>query len=167
MKVVFLDIDGVLNTHEELHPEVLCGTLHRDKVDRLNGVLRITSARLVLSSAWRYLIHRGEMNLTGMEWLLRSHGVLAGRLIGITRADTMMPPKWDGSTPWPVEHDRGKQIAEFLETFTGVLGVPCSGYVVLDDLDLGIRAAKHPLVHVDPGLGLTDDDAKQAECWLS
>lgn len=162
MNILFLDIDGVLNTHEPLHPEVMCGTLHRDKVDRLNMLLRTTDARIVLSSAWRYIVHRGEATLTGLEWLLRSHGVLAGRLIGITRPDTKMPAEWDGSTLWPVENERGQQIAEFL----GVIGTNCSSYVVLDDLDLGIRAARHPFVLVDPQIGLTDDDVKQAECWL-
>jgi len=160
MKAIFLDIDGVLNTHEELHPDVMSGTLHTDKVDRLNRLMRNTGARLVISSAWRYLIHRGDMKLSGLDWLLRSHGVMAHRLLGITRQDSIHDRK-----PWP--NERGQQISDFLKTFTGTVGMPCTGYVVIDDLDLGIREAKHPLVLVDPGMGLTDDDVLQAECWLN
>ena len=47
LKLLFLDIDGVLNEHELLHPEVMCGTFHRDKVERLNRVLRETGAKIV------------------------------------------------------------------------------------------------------------------------
>jgi hypothetical protein len=89
LKLLFLDIDGVLNAREELDPDVNCGTFHRDKVDRLNRVLRKTGAKIVVSSAWRYLINRAEMTIEGFDWLLRSHGVIAGRLHGITRKDTV------------------------------------------------------------------------------
>ena len=66
MSILFLDIDGVLNTHEN-DPEVMCGQIHRDKVQLLNGVLRDTGARIVLSSAWRYSIYRNEATLMGLE----------------------------------------------------------------------------------------------------
>jgi hypothetical protein len=88
IKLLFLDIDGVLNAHES-DPDVLCGPIFRDKVRLLNRILRATDAKVVLSSAWRYIVHRGEATLQGMDWLLRSHGMLANRLIGVTRPDTM------------------------------------------------------------------------------
>lgn len=159
VNLLFLDIDGVLNAHEPLCPEVLCGRIHADKVGRLNRVLRSTDARIVLSSAWRYIIHRAEMNLGGMEWLLRSHGIIAGRLIGITRPDTMMPTTFDGRPEnWPVENERGRQIHDWLidNRNDADFGSP---YVVVDDLDLGISVAGHPFVHVNGAIGLTDHDA--------
>jgi hypothetical protein len=153
-RLLFLDIDGVLNAHE-YDPDVLCGQIHRDKVQLLNGVLRATGARLVLSSAWRYIVHRGEANLAGMEWLLRSHGILAGRLAGITPPDTMIPADmgFDGKW-WPAEMERGTQIAAFLARHG-----PHDGYAVVDDMDLGITAAGHPFVQTDGLTGLTPDDA--------
>ena len=167
VKFLFLDIDGVLNAHEYV-PEVGCGQIHPDKVARLNRVLVATDAKIVLSSAWRYLCHRNEMNLTGLGWLLRSHGVLKDRLIGITQPDTMrsnahIPSYAYSGVPssWPVGDERGQQIHHWLKTFSN--GCYMSGaevsYAVVDDLDLGITAAGHPFVQTDGAVGLTDADA--------
>jgi hypothetical protein len=150
--IVFLDIDGVLNCHES-DPEALCGQIHKDKVDRLNRILRETGAMIVLSSAWRYLVHRGEMNEAGMDWLLRSHGVIAERLAGITEADSMIPNggAYNGKPcDWPVENERGRQITRWLDAHGR------RPYVVLDDMDLGITEAAHPFVDTFPDVGLTD-----------
>jgi hypothetical protein len=155
--ILFLDVDGVLNCHEH-DPDVLCGQIHPDKVDRLNRVLRVTGAKIVLSSAWRYLIHRGEMNLQGFEWLLRSHRVLAGRLVGITAPDTMTRAMYDGDpTTWtPAPNERGPQISRWLEQNGGRTG---RRYAVVDDLDLGITAEGHPFVKTVGDVGLTEADA--------
>ena len=153
MRVIFLDIDGVLNTHD-FCPRAQCGPIHRDKVDRLNFVIATTGSKVVLSSAWRYLVHRGEMNLVGLDWLLRSHGIVSGCLIGITRTDTMVErPHWDGSTPWPVSNERGDQIRDWLVANT------VERFVAVDDLDLGISAAGIPLVRTQGNRGLTDDES--------
>lgn len=157
--LLFLDIDGVLNAHE-FDPEVMCGQIHRDKVELLNRILRATDARVVLSSAWRYIVHRGEATLTGMEWLLRSHGMLADRLIGITRPDTMRTGLgYDGEPPmWPVPNERGQQISDWLAKHAA-RGCP---HVAIDDLDLGITDAGHVLIRTTGTIGLTDDDATRA-----
>jgi hypothetical protein len=162
LKILFLDIDGVLNAHE-WDPDVLCGQIHRDKVQLLNGVLRATGARVVLSSAWRYIVHRGEANLAGMDWLLRSHGLLANRLVGVTRPDTMRAdPNYTGEPKsWPVHNERGQQIADWLAVMVGTVGVPHTGYAVVDDMDLGITAAGHPFVQTDGDCGLTPEDASR------
>lgn len=156
MKPLFLDIDGVLNGHE-FDPAVMCGQIHPDKVARLNRVLVATDCRIVLSSAWRYLVHRGEMNLRGMEWLLRSHGVLADRLVGITRADLMIRVVYDGQpATWPHTNERGHQISDWL---MGDNRWTCQPYAVVDDMDLGISEAGHPFVMTDGKVGLTVADA--------
>lgn len=152
MNVVFADIDGVLNTHSF---NMLAGsnTIDRDKMTWLNIICVQSRAKIVLTSAWRYHIHRNEMNLSGLSWMLRTHGLHSDLLIGVTRADTMIDRK-------PVENERGKQIQDYLDTFVGLHGVPITKYVVIDDLDLGITAAGHPFVKVEPG-GLTYWDAIQ------
>lgn len=156
MKALFLDVDGVLNCHE-FSPDVMCGRIHADKVAMLNLVLRLTGAKVVLSSAWRYIVFRGEANLMGMEWLLRSHGFLADRLIGVTRADTMRTDFAYTGEPssWPVHNERGRQITDWLAE-----NGPVERYAVLDDLDLGIRDAGHPLVQTNGKIGLQLADAE-------
>lgn len=163
MKLIFLDVDGVLNTHEELHPEVLCGQIHKDKVEKLNRILRETDAKIVLSSAWRYLVHRGEMNMQGFDWLLRSHGVLANRLVGITREDTLRESKEFDGKHWPLHNERGQQISEWIVRNwmpENPNGIP--KYVVIDDLDLGISEARHPFILIDSICGLHDEDVEKA-----
>lgn len=151
MKLIFLDIDGVLNDHK-IPEGVHCGQIHSQKVTLLNRVLRFTGAQIVLSSAWRYIVHRGEANLEGMSWLLQSHGLLAGKLVGITRMDTE-PQNWDGRPEsWVASPERGQQITEYLAQH------PCERYVVVDDLDLGITAAGHPFVKTNGTRGLTLGD---------
>lgn len=158
-KFIFLDLDGVLNTHD-FCPVAESGTLHRDKVQLLNNVLTVTDARIVLSSAWRYLVHRGDLKLAGLNWLLRSHGIMAGRLVGITRPDTMERWQPGDNTParvHPVHDERGAQITDWLRVNHPN---PATSYAVVDDMDLGIRAAGHPFVQTDTHVGLTPDDAE-------
>lgn len=155
MKLIFLDVDGVLNTHEPLCPHVMCGQIHDDKAALLKGVLLATGAKIVLSSAWRYLVHRGEMNLVGINWLFRSHGLPHESIVGITRMDTMQREAWDGSKPWPVNNERGQQIHDWL--IDNISGDAC--YAVIDDMDLGIVAAGHPFVQTDGKVGLTNFEA--------
>jgi hypothetical protein len=157
--LIFLDIDGVLNGHE-YDPEIMCGEIHRDKVQLLNHILRQTGAKVVLSSAWRYIIHRREATLAGMDWLLRSHGMLANRLIGCTREDTMRTdPNYSGTpNSWPVHDESGQQITDWLQQN----GLPETRYIAIDDLDLGITDSGHPLVLTDGKKGLTAGDATKA-----
>ena len=161
MKIIFLDIDGVLNAHE-FDEDILCGQFHKDKVQLLNHVLRATDARIVLSSAWRYLLFREEMTLLGLEWLLRSHGVLANRLIGITRKDTMSKPhitSYSGIPhEWPLANERGEQISDWLKYCPE--NYKPTKYAAIDDIDLGIRP-HHPLVLTDGSVGMTQADAEE------
>jgi HAD domain in Swiss Army Knife RNA repair proteins len=157
--LIFLDIDGCLNNHT-VHPDVKCGEIHPEKVMLINTLMKHTGANFVLSSAWRYFIYRGEMNLAGLEWLLRSHGFLADRLLGIARADRDVPrPPYNGvPSNWQHTHERGQQITDWLTQFAPHK----PPYVVIDDLDLGISAAGHPFVETDGAIGLTAADTVEA-----
>lgn len=141
MKLLFLDIDGVLNTYD-MGPETGSAPIHPDKVNRLNYILRVTGAQVVISSAWRWVIHNGHMDLIGFDWLLRSHGVHANRIHGITRKDD----------PYNPADDRGHLITEYLAQHK------CEKYCVVDDLDLSITLCGHPFVQTVSSLGLTHID---------
>lgn len=159
MRLIFLDIDGVLNGHNYCD-RAKSSRLEPHLVQRLNTILEVTGANVVLSSAWRYLVHRGEMNVAGIEWLLRSHGMLAGRLVGITQPDTMIRSAYNGDpNTWPVVNERGEQIVAFIRQWKGE---PIERFVAIDDLDLGISRAGVPLVQTDGTRGLTDYDVESA-----
>ncbi len=147
MKVLFLDIDGVLNDHT-YREDVDSTTMDPRNVYYLNEILReVPDLKIVVSSAWRYLVHRGAMSLKGFESLLRTHWITCkDRLVGLTRLD---------ATP---AEPRGGQILEW------ILGSPepVTAWVVLDDLDLDLGANQWRFVRTNGKKGLRDEDAKRA-----
>jgi hypothetical protein len=145
-RVLFLDIDGVLNGHEYDPLAASCG-LRPDCVARLNRVLDETGCEVVLSSAWRYMVLMGALTLSGFGYLLRTHGVrnLGTRLVGTTGLDTQ--------TEDPTE--RGRLIVAWLMEQVGVAQA-----VVVDDMPiLGPETAHLDFVQTDGKTGLTDADA--------
>ena len=86
MKLIYLDIDGVLNAHQYSQGALSC-LVDKGHVDLLNEVLAI-GAEIVISSAWRYMILEGSMSLQGFEYMLRTHGVhCPRRVVGLTGRD--------------------------------------------------------------------------------
>jgi hypothetical protein len=84
MKILFLDIDGVLN-HQmyESHHET------GDSLDprctyQLTRVIKATDCKLVISSTWRLNIIGGDFSLYGFETMLSACGVKGARVIGYT-----------------------------------------------------------------------------------
>lgn len=139
--IIFLDIDGVLNNHS-FSDESQSSSILPPCVVRLNRILIETGARIVLCSAWRYMILGKAMTISGFDYLLRTHGVLSGRLIGHTPADEDVT-------------DRGWQIQGWLDANGYSVN---HSYVVIDDLDCKI----HPQVQPHGDVGLTDADADKA-----
>lgn len=142
-KLLFLDIDGVLNGHQK-NPAGVCG-IDPYCAELLNHIIEVTDCQLVITSAWRYLIHSGSMTTTGFERMLQTHGVKAyKRIAGLTRTDADVSDK----------HERGKQISDWLRRKN------CIYCVVDDDGELGIPEAGHPFVKVNGknGIGWTDTE---------
>lgn len=54
MKVIFLDIDGVLNCNQTPNPRKFPFIVDPVLLDRLKRLLELTDAKVVLSSNWRY-----------------------------------------------------------------------------------------------------------------
>lgn len=141
--VIFLDIDGVLNDHRP-HKSGYCGTTRRC-VGYFNQILRQTPAKIVVSSAWRYLILKGEMTIGGFSSMLLTHGVECHeRVIGTTCLDEEIEV-------------RGLQIRHWLNENGGD-----RRYVVLDDMNLGITDCGHPFVRTMGSIGLNRCDANLA-----
>jgi hypothetical protein len=153
-RIIFLDIDGVLNRHE-LQASGYAGMLP-ECVQSLNRIIDATDADIIISSAWRYLIEPSCMTIKGFICLMQSHGVKTWsdekqrhRVIARTRDDSK-----DHHSDY-IRDERGEQILEWIEQNDHVM----SRIVVIDDLDLGISQTCLPFVQTVGSAGLTDQDA--------
>ena len=159
MRLIFLDIDGVLNGHEKF-PNGYCG-IRFDCAARLNRILEeVPNARLVISSAWRYMVLKSDMTINGFEYLLMACGVDAkGKLHGVTAVD----PSQTALKHWEQQDGllwRAVQIRDYLST------APLYNrdhFLVLDDLPIPVPR----LIQTDGTKGLTDADAEKAIKLLS
>jgi len=149
--LIFMDIDGCLNNHNT-HPIIKCNTIEPLLAQRFNQILWRTNANFVVSSAWRYMVLGGGMTLDGFRYMLQSHWIDANRIIGITRKDVSSETM-----------DRGAQITEWLSANASRFN---GKYLVIDDMDLGISAAKLNFLHIDGTVGLTASDVEKAVSQL-
>ena len=154
MKIVFLDIDGCLNSHDYYMSDRCTGNLHGQEGDidplcaeRINKICHETGAKIVLSSDWRinwpYCIDRIERG-----------GVEKGLII-----DKTPEHGW-------IEHcgkdfldytSRGSEIEDWLFNHS-----ECEGYVIIDDRKDFMENQQSNFVHVNPMRGLDDDDVNFA-----
>jgi len=154
MKVIFLDIDGVLNSDRSifaLHMREIKEGQYRynylvSKTDPiavaiLNKIIKETNAKIVVSSANRKVF---GMEIAGV---LSDMGV-EGEVIGIT-----------GTTG----RNRGSEIADWLKfnqmSFSGDL---TKNYVILDDSNDMLLSQQENFVRVNPEMGLSFNDMRKA-----
>src|SRR6266536_1359296 len=156
--IIFLDIDGVLNTHEQnqlwIRSLARCHSIDRNCMENLNQIIVATGSHCVLTSSWRYQIgglrplHPREEDrgsLKSFEFMLRTHGFPEGRLVNFPCRDEEIV-------------GRGNQIQHYLDSISNVLP-----YVVLYDLSPELESMNnHPLVTTNCHIGLTDTDAERA-----
>jgi hypothetical protein len=150
--VLFLDIDGVLNDHE-FNWGASSNTLKKECVDQLNRILDNTNCVIVLSTAWRYMIHRGAMTLVGFSYLLRTHGVHLGSRI--PRLVDLLPMDTGSTNPG----ERSELILEWLKAHGA--GRP---WAAVDDMALPNLGER--FVRTDGAVGLTDDNTDALIGWL-
>ena len=168
MKVVFLDIDGVLNNSSTYSNDAPWrhedGERLRVPVDptcmtRLNRLLAETGAKVVISSSWRLFARYEDLGPA-----LARYG-LVGDVIGET-PDLVNDPAWleawrtrEGA-PFHYERiERGMEIAEWLKAHPEV-----TEFVILDDCS-DMAELRPWLVLTDPVTGLDDPDVERA-LWL-
>jgi hypothetical protein len=146
--LIFLDIDGVLNTHEQNRAGssglARCHPVDRQCVSHLAHIIDETGASCVLTSSWRYRI-TNDSGLEAFEFMLRTHGFPESALIGYTCRDEEISM-------------RGRQIRAWIERENLI-----APYVVIDDLDPSQEfMGFHPLVTTNCHVGLTREDAEEA-----
>lgn len=154
-KLIFLDIDGVLNGHDYDVGAQSTRIQYRCIV-QLNRVIKATNAKIVLSSAWRYMLLKTKkskpaMTLLGFRYLMRTHGTCGFDLIGTTASDE------EFGFPDPDDSRRAKQIKRWLKenNFKGQ-------YVCIDDEDHGFEKMRMPFVQTNGKWGLSRRNANEA-----
>jgi len=146
MKIIFLDIDGVLRVIPKDFDKY-GGDFHETFIDNLRNIIQKTEAYIVISASMRTF---GLSYMIKM-WKYRNY---PGEIIGIT--------------PSSEERHRGKEIKFWLDNCID----PIESYVILDDdtdmlleqLNHFVKTSdnKHHKESIDIGYGLTKECAEQA-----
>lgn len=150
MKVLFLDIDGVLNNDEttDKTPSGFTG-VDMILVQRLQHLIEATSAKIVLSSTWKeewnkdkHLCHPDGQYLSEK---LKDCGLIIEDKIS------------DG-----VLSHRGLQIKEYLDKHKHI-----TSYAIVDDFNFDfadVSDLKRHFIQTNKSIGLTDEDVN---CLIS
>lgn len=148
MKIIFLDFDGVLNSHKWVKAnEHLLNSqtlfmhtdVDREAVARVDRLCKETGAKVVVSSTWRLF-----NSLERLQEILKNHG-FTGEVIGRT-------PRLGGK--------RGSEISQWLNEHG-----PVESFVILDD-DSDMVHLMHKLVQTTFDLGLQDEHVELAKALL-
>lgn len=155
MKIIFLDIDGVLNLKYPGHDKY--GRLfHPHFIDNLRTILEATGAKIVMSSSWK---------INGIDWLrdMWKDRNLPGEIVDIT------PDLYYEYSVLRDDDDycRGDEIKQWLDNNSNI-----TSYVIIDDdTDMleeqkkyFVRTSKNRLHPdcIDVGYGLTKICAEKA-----
>lgn len=139
MKVIFLDIDGVLNSTQLMDLNMKCyyltglnrGDVSRVAVKRLSQIVKQTKAKIVISSSWRGLIKKyylredRALKCTDVQTLLRLFKEFNLEIFDYTI--DQVHGKYEDGTSW----SRGYEVREWLSRHTEV-----TDFVILDDDNL-------------------------------
>jgi hypothetical protein len=152
MFVIFLDMDGVMNSTKSMQSHQ--GGFGMTQIDpraaaRLEKLVKATGAKIVISSSWRHIF-----NLKQIQDMLRKIGAPEA-----ARAIVDRTPVGEGN--------RGAEIQEWLELDPERSTVdpdhePVEAYVILDDTNDMTPQQQANLVHTNPQVGLTDEDVMEA-----
>ena len=144
MKVIFFDIDGVLNCSTTIRKSCGFDFVDTRKVLRLREIVERTGADLVMSSSWRYGFKPDAF------WYERE---------GVAQLEAefhrLRCPKWVDVTPWLSGAKRQKEIFAWLAVHPEV-----DNFVILDDVGEELTFYKDHLVLTDPKVGLNKERAE-------
>lgn len=141
MKILFLDVDGVLNTRP--------GSLDGDKLDMLRVIQKATGCTICLSTSWRTVPHM----LARLQKAFISHGV---------KWHGAMTPELEGSSVpwgWSTAAPRHEEISKWLIQ-SGKPERKVASYAIVDD-DWYADDGSGRFVRCDPSIGLTETLARE------
>ena len=151
MKIVFLDIDGVLNTPSS---KSRCGGyigIDNDKVERLKKIIDKTKAEIVLISTWKQCWHK-EKNFKPIQNTTANY--LDAKLAKFNlRAIDKTVDKFEGQYL-----SRGEGILEYIQRNN------VKKYVILDDFQFDYDGCglTGNLIKTDQNEGLTEQQVETA-----
>jgi hypothetical protein len=149
MKIIFLDIDGVLNADDEEYEGAW--RLSTAAILRINTVVQRTGAAIVLTSDWRR--YHGVQRCTE---LLVAHGLRADIVDATPNLEQRRTVHEDDFDPTEYfERLRRSEIEAWLASHD------VEDFVVLDDLAVFDREHLN-MVLTDASAGLTEEDAVRA-----
>lgn len=153
MKVIFLDVDGVIN-NEKTTAMINGWTFVDDYLIKIvRHIINKTHAKVVLSSTWR---EGWDGQVFGMEFEALKEKC---EYFGVHFFD---------KTDWTDMGHRDREICDWLDMWSGE---PIESYVVLDDAPGCFFGADNSilehLVQTDPRVGITLEDAEKAIAILN
>ena len=164
-KVIFLDIDGVLNSSRTLYEDI---SLEDDLISNLKELVNKTGAKIILSSSWRLST---EAVATLMDKLDKFGLVISGMICDGVDLDWLKKYEFDTTKKYldtkfdydenkqiKITHDRGAEIFKWLHDHDD-----CA-YVILDDEieDIKPYFNESVIVKTSYKTGLTKEDVKKA-----
>lgn len=153
MKIIFLDIDGVLNhnnwyiseqysklqPNDELDIDPLC-------VERINKLCSETNSKIVISSDWRInYYYKDRLELAGLKNIIGHTPITSFETLGTT-----------------YHFSRGEEIQIYLEHHLNI-----DKYVILDDREDFTEEQKQFFIKINPNIGLIDEDCELAKNILN
>ena len=164
-KVIFLDIDGVLNSDRTLYESI---SLEDDLILNLKEIVNKTKAKIILSSSWRLST---EAVATLMDKLDKFGLAISGMTCDGVDLDWLEKYEFDSTKKYldtkfdydanrqiKITHDRGAEIFKWL-----CYHDDCA-YVILDDTieDIKPYFNEPVIVKTSYKTGLTKEDVKKA-----
>ena len=157
-KIIFLDIDGVLNTerqhdrcvNEKISPVDGFGyAFDPIAVANLKSIVEKTGANIVISSSWKF------WGLDAMQRMWANRG-LPGKVIDVTPNNVSDEILLSVDLEYmDIPAGKGSEIKEWLST----KGHDVTDYAILDDLPDMLPEQESHFVQTDPRVGITKDDA--------
>ena len=164
-KVIFLDVDGVLNSNRTLYEDI---SLEDDLISNLKELVDKTGAKIILSSSWRlsteaiatlmdkldkFGLAISSMTCDGvdLDWFEKYEFDVTKKYLD-TKFD------YDENKQIKITHDRGAEIFKWLHDHDD-----CA-YVILDDEieDIKPYFSESVIVKTSYKTGLTKEDVKKA-----
>lgn len=155
--LIFLDINGVLNSETtDFGPDV--APLDPVNIAPFNRIIEATSAKVVITSDWRF-----SLSLESIASLFEEASI-RGEIIDMF--PVLFPVLFGDDPPIDIEVDRGEEIESWLEESGRTdNGKSDWQFVILDETsDVVLHSDRH--VKTRPDLGLTEADADRVIAML-